>query len=79
LLACPLDARIHFCLVCGAKSCPPIRIFEERSLERGLVAAARGFCIREVSVDEAAELVTLSKLFDWYVLVGLCHRRMGWS
>lgn len=26
---CELDPRIHFALVCGAKSCPPIRIFTE--------------------------------------------------
>uniref|UniRef100_A0A7S2B678 DUF547 domain-containing protein n=1 Tax=Pycnococcus provasolii TaxID=41880 RepID=A0A7S2B678_9CHLO len=60
------EPRIHFCLVCGAQSCPPIRVFVEKNLERGLVAAARGFCQREVEVDESRNTVTLSKIFDWY-------------
>ena len=32
-LAVPLDARVHFALVCGAKSCPPIRVFQTKNLE----------------------------------------------
>jgi len=40
----PLDPRIHFALVCGAKSCPPIRVYTPASLEPGLEAAAQAFC-----------------------------------
>ncbi len=40
----PLDPRIHFALVCGAKSCPPIRVYTPASLEAGLEAAAQAFC-----------------------------------
>ena len=40
----PLDPRIHFALVCGAKSCPPIRVYTPASLEVALEAAAQAFC-----------------------------------
>jgi hypothetical protein len=40
----PLDPRIHFALVCGARSCPPIRVYTEDALEEGLAAAAAAFC-----------------------------------
>jgi len=40
----PLDPRIHFALVCGAKSCPPIRVYTADALEEGLAAAAAAFC-----------------------------------
>lgn len=39
-----VDPRIHFALVCGAKSCPPIRVYTLSNLEVGLNAAAKGFC-----------------------------------
>lgn len=65
-LALELDPRVHFALVCGARSCPPIRVFSPANVDFALTAAARGFCNREVEVDEARRAVTLSKLFDWY-------------
>lgn len=40
----PLDPRIHFALVCGAKSCPPIKVYTADALEEGLEAAAAAFC-----------------------------------
>lgn len=46
--ACATDPRIHFALVCGAKSCPPIRIFKPSNLDRGLRAAAHHFCCDNV-------------------------------
>lgn len=33
-LCLKLDPRIHFALVCGAKSCPPIRIYTPENLEK---------------------------------------------
>ncbi|KAL9979374.1 hypothetical protein ACROYT_G017028 [Oculina patagonica] len=46
-----VDPRIHFALVCGAKSCPAIRVFSAENLERGLDAAAKSFCSQEVCID----------------------------
>jgi Protein of unknown function, DUF547 len=36
----PLDPRIHFALVCGAKSCPPIKLYTPDNLDEGLQARA---------------------------------------
>jgi hypothetical protein len=59
-----MDERIHFALVCGAKSCPPIRIYTPESLEEGLQGAAEAFCASEVSLDPANGSVSLSKIFQ---------------
>ena len=62
------DARIHFALNCGAKSCPPIRIYSPDSLEQQLQKAAISFCNSDVSIEEAdGKLnVKLSAIFKWY-------------
>ncbi|KNC48485.1 glutaredoxin [Thecamonas trahens ATCC 50062] len=61
----PVDPRIHFALVCGAVSCPPIRVFTSRNLEFGLDAAAANFCSQSVrAVGERA--LELSSIFKWY-------------
>jgi len=40
----PVDPRIHFALVCGAKSCPPIKVYTPTSLQEGLDTATMAFC-----------------------------------
>ena len=37
-----VDPRIHFALVCGAKSCPPIKLYTPENLDEGLDAAGVG-------------------------------------
>ncbi|GIL48823.1 hypothetical protein Vafri_5253 [Volvox africanus] len=64
----PVDPRIHFALVCGAKSCPPIKLYTPSNLEEGLAAAAEAFCAGEVLVDRARREVRLSKIFKWYAI-----------
>lgn len=39
-----MDKRIHFALNCGAKSCPPIKVYTPDTLEEGLQSAATAFC-----------------------------------
>ena len=41
LVVKPVDPRIHFALVCGAKSCPPIKVYSAANLEIGLSSAAQ--------------------------------------
>jgi hypothetical protein len=65
-IVCPPDARIHFALVCGATSCPPIKLYAAPTLEESLQAAAEAFCTTEVTLDAANKRVTLSKIFQWY-------------
>jgi hypothetical protein len=52
-----MDPRIHFALVCGAKSCPPIKLYSASTLEEGLQGAAEAFCADDVVIDTTARRV----------------------
>ena len=62
----PLDPRIHCALVCGAQSCPPIRLIQPRNLERALNLACQSFVNSETTVDKTNNSVQTSKIFMWY-------------
>ena len=36
LCVSPQDPRIHFALVCGARSCPPIKLYTPDNVDQGL-------------------------------------------
>ena len=57
---------MHFALNCGARSCPPIKIYDGSNLQAGLALAAAAFLEADLAVDAAARRVTLSKLLLWY-------------
>lgn len=42
VLSVTKDPRIHMALNCGARSCPPIRVFSAKNLESELEGAAGG-------------------------------------
>jgi hypothetical protein len=64
------DARIHFALVCGAQSCPPLPSFAYRpALLEGQLDKLTRQAIQNNSftkVDYQKGTVALSKIFDWY-------------
>jgi len=64
-----LDPRIHFALVCGAKSCPAIKTYEPTNVDAALDAAARAFFegdgITIFNRDKFKE-VRVSKILYWY-------------
>lgn len=60
------DPRIHFALVCGAKSCPPVKIYSADALDEQLQAAAESFVSGEMVADREARQVTLSQIFSWF-------------
>ena len=64
----PMDPRVHFALVCGAKSCPPIRTYTGEGLESQLDAAAEAFVTGDVEiVDDSNSTVRCSKIIgEWY-------------
>ena len=66
MYVCNLDPRIHFALVCGAKSCPPIRVYEPDNLDMSLQWATEGFCADEIQIDKKTNTITLSMIFRWY-------------
>lgn len=62
-----LDARIHFALVCGARSCPPIQAYEAQRLEAQLDTATRAFVNGGgAQLDEDGRTLRLSPIFRWY-------------
>ena len=60
-----IDPRIHFALVCAARSCPPIAVYDAERIEPQLEAAARAF-VNGGGVEVAGGEVRLSRIFQWY-------------
>jgi hypothetical protein len=61
------DARIHFALVCGARSCPAIAYYDAARLDAQLDQAAGSFINGSaVHWDPDHKTLWLSKIFDWY-------------
>lgn len=62
-----LDPRIHFALVCAARSCPPIGVYDAQDIDRQLELATRSFINHGgAELDRARGVVRLSKIFQWY-------------
>jgi len=62
-----VDPRIHFALVCGSNSCPPIDVYEEKEIDEQLELVASGFInSEEVIVDEESKKLRVSRIFKWY-------------
>ena len=62
----PVDARIHFALNCGARSCPPVSSYTSTDVESELEAAAEAFVEGSTFVDVPTRTVTTSAIFRWY-------------
>lgn len=61
-----VDPRVHFALMCGTRSCPPVRAYDAATLDVQLDLATRGFVNADVEIDAAERRVTLSRIFHWY-------------
>ncbi|EAS06294.1 glycoside hydrolase-like protein, putative (macronuclear) [Tetrahymena thermophila SB210] len=64
------DFRIHFCLNCGAKSCPPIRVYDPENLHEQIELSTKSFIEQNVEILEIRQIksykINLSMLFKWY-------------
>lgn len=61
------EPLIHFALVCGAKSCPPIKTYSADGIMDQLKTAAQSFMEGEdVSVDADKKTISISRIFSWY-------------
>lgn len=62
-----LDPRIHFALVCGARACPSIAVYDAMRINNQVEMAARAFIVNGgVVIDRASGEVRLSQIFQWY-------------
>jgi len=64
-----VDPRIHFSLNCGARSCPPVRVFSAKNLKQELEDVAVAFLEDDevVAVSPQSNSIRLSKIFYWYL------------
>lgn len=64
------EPRIHFALVCAARSCPPLRreAYTAAALDAQLDDQARTFLAtaHKNAFDKAGRRASLSKIFEWY-------------
>jgi hypothetical protein len=61
------EPRIHFALVCGAKSCPPIKTYSSQNLNAELQLATESFLDGEGCViDMGKKEISLSTILKWY-------------
>jgi hypothetical protein len=63
----PFDLRIHFALVCGARSCPPISFYEAGEIDFQLRLAAESFVnSSQVEIRPQEGTLLISRIFKWY-------------
>lgn len=62
-----VDPRIHFALVCGSRSCAPIKFYAAETIDADLEAASVNFVnSSEVIVIPEERRLVLSMIFKWY-------------
>lgn len=61
-----LDPRIHFALVCGGRSCPPVRVFQAQGIDARLDEAARAFLNAAVKVAPDGKGLRLPTILRWF-------------
>ena len=59
------DWRVHFALNCGAKSCPPVAIYNAEDLDKQFDFMTKTYLQEQTSVDEYGTVQTVS-LFSWF-------------
>lgn len=62
----PLDSRIHFALVCGARGCPTLRVYSGDCLDAELDTQMADYFSSLVTVNQARQSVVLPKVVHWY-------------
>ncbi len=61
-----LDARIHFALNCGAKSCPPIAFYDPSNISTQLDVASTAYLTGEVIYNKEKNTVGLPAIMGWF-------------
>lgn len=61
-----VDPRIHFALNCGARSCPPYRVWDAATLDEDLEAATAAYLAAETRRSPDGTEVVVPRLLRWY-------------
>tara|TARA_R110002096_G_scaffold126532_2_gene273538 strand:- start:27726 stop:28508 length:783 start_codon:yes stop_codon:yes gene_type:complete len=61
------DYRIHFALNCGAKSCPPVAIYQAEKLDEQFDKSSKLFLEKFSSYDVEENQVNTSSLLLWFI------------
>ena len=59
----PSDARVHFALNCGSRSCPPISVYDADRIDAQLTFATRSFLNLEAALDAQRGKLWLPRVF----------------
>lgn len=62
----PFDARIHTALNCASRSCPPLRVYDAKTIDKQLDCAAREFVVSDLALDKESNALHLSSIFKWF-------------
>ncbi|WP_017258632.1 DUF547 domain-containing protein [Pedobacter arcticus] len=60
------DYRIHFAINCGAKSCPPVRVYKAKTVNSQLQNAAKSYLTTHTKYDKNKNAVSTSTLTSWF-------------
>ena len=61
-----VDWRIHFALNCGAKSCPPVAIYDVENLDNQLDFMTKAYLEEQTSYDSVSKTASTSVLMSWF-------------
>jgi hypothetical protein len=60
------DSRIHFALNCGAKSCPPVKVYRHETLQRQLTESTISYLGETTIYHPEADHAEVVALFSWF-------------
>lgn len=61
-----VDYRIHFSLNCGAKSCPPVGMYDAKNLEKQLDASTSKYLKLNTSYNKEKNTLMVPSLMSWF-------------
>lgn len=60
------EPRVHFALNCGAKSCPPVAIYDGSKLDRQMDYMSKKYLTEHSKYDDEKKNVEATSLFSWF-------------
>lgn len=60
------DGRVHFALNCGAKSCPPVAIYETERINEQLDKSSKQFLEGSTTYEKEENKAYVTALFSWF-------------